>query len=66
MKLQGAESRITRSRCTGCGKIGDPGQRVHSCYVVRDRWGQHSSDHYEPTELVDFAVVEGSARPHDG
>lgn len=55
---------VTLARCTGCGKITTG--KVHGCWTRRDEWGQGIGDHYEPTELVDFVEVPGSARPNDG
>ena len=58
--------KITMARCTACGKIaGGRYTKVHSCYVIRNEWGEKIADHYEPTELVDFKEVPGSAREND-
>ena len=53
---------ITMSRCTGCGAIEDAGARSHTCVPGRDEWGQRawSLDKNSPTELVTFALMEGS------
>jgi hypothetical protein len=58
---------ITMSRCTGCGAIEGPSARSHTCVPGRDEWGQRSwsLDKNSLTELVTFALLEGSARPHD-
>jgi hypothetical protein len=66
VRAEGASVVITMSRCTACGSIGSSGAKVHVCYCVRNEWGEHERDHYEPTELVDFALLPDSARPHDG